>query len=90
MASLRHVGPMPAAPGLQPQALPDTGPLSRRNLVRSSPPTPKTDPAKYKLVSYPIENPLNDGGDLRLIHILVPYTVVELIRALAPRHQDLQ
>jgi iron(III) transport system substrate-binding protein len=30
----------------------------------------KADPAKYKLVSYPIDNPLNYGGIYGLIHIL--------------------
>ena len=44
----------------------------------------KADPAKYKLVSYPIENPLNYGGIYGLIHILGPDKVWSYYDALAP------
>lgn len=44
----------------------------------------KADPAKYKLVSYPIENPLNYGGIYGLIHILGPDKVWSYYDAMAP------
>jgi len=44
----------------------------------------KADPARYKLVSYPIENPLNYAGIYGLIHILGAGKVWSYYDALAP------
>jgi iron(III) transport system substrate-binding protein len=45
----------------------------------------KADPAKYKLVSYPISNPLNYGGVYGLIHILGADKVWSYYDAMAPQ-----
>ena len=44
----------------------------------------KADPAKYKLVSYPIANPLNYGGIYGLIHVLGAGKVWSYYNAMAP------
>jgi len=44
----------------------------------------KADPAKYKLVSYPIANPLNYGGIYGLIHVLGAGKVWSYYDAMAP------
>ncbi len=44
----------------------------------------KADPAKYKLVSYPISNPLNYGGIYGLIHVLGAGKVWSYYDAMAP------
>jgi iron(III) transport system substrate-binding protein len=44
----------------------------------------KADPARYKLVSYPISNPLNYGGIYGLIHILGADKVWSYYDAMAP------
>jgi iron(III) transport system substrate-binding protein len=44
----------------------------------------KADPAKYKLVSYPISNPLNYGGIYGLIHVLGASKVWNYYTAMAP------
>jgi iron(III) transport system substrate-binding protein len=45
----------------------------------------KSDPAKYKLVSYPISNPLNYAGIYGLIHILGADKVWSYYDAIAPQ-----
>ena len=44
----------------------------------------KADPGKYKLVSYPISNPLNYGGIYGLIHVLGSAKVWSYYDAMAP------
>jgi iron(III) transport system substrate-binding protein len=44
----------------------------------------KADPGKYKLVSYPISNPLNYGGIYGLIHVLGSAKVWRYYDAMAP------
>jgi iron(III) transport system substrate-binding protein len=44
----------------------------------------KADPAKYKLVSYPVSNPLNYAGIYGLIHILGATNVWSYFDAMAP------
>ena len=44
----------------------------------------KADPSKYKLVSYPISNPLNYGGIYGLIHVLGTAKVWSYYDAMAP------
>jgi iron(III) transport system substrate-binding protein len=45
----------------------------------------KSDPAKYKLVSYPVSNPLNYAGIYGLIHILGADKVWSYYDAIAPQ-----
>jgi iron(III) transport system substrate-binding protein len=44
----------------------------------------KADPAKYKMVSYPVSNPLDYGGIYGLVHLLSADTVWNYFQALAP------
>jgi iron(III) transport system substrate-binding protein len=44
----------------------------------------KANPSKYKLVSYPISNPLNYGGIYGLIHLLGASKVWSYYQAMAP------
>jgi iron(III) transport system substrate-binding protein len=44
----------------------------------------KANPSKYKLVSYPISNPLNYGGIYGLIHVLGANKVWSYYQAMAP------
>ena len=44
----------------------------------------KADPAKYKMVSYPVSNPLDYAGIYGLIHVLGADTVWNYFNALAP------
>jgi iron(III) transport system substrate-binding protein len=44
----------------------------------------KADPARYKMVSYPVTNPLDYGGIYGLVHLLGADTVWNYFQALAP------